>query len=44
MSASTAPDLVRSGELAVPTAEAMTELGRALAAALRAGDLRGAQR
>jgi tRNA threonylcarbamoyladenosine biosynthesis protein TsaE len=33
------PELVRSGRLAVPTPDAMTELGRALSAALRAGDL-----
>jgi tRNA threonylcarbamoyladenosine biosynthesis protein TsaE len=33
------PERVRSGRLAVPTADAMTELGRALSAALRAGDL-----
>jgi tRNA threonylcarbamoyladenosine biosynthesis protein TsaE len=30
---------VRTGELRVPTGEAMTELGRELSAALRAGDL-----
>ncbi len=39
MSATAAAREVRAGELHVPTAEAMTELGRSLAAGLRAGDL-----
>jgi tRNA threonylcarbamoyladenosine biosynthesis protein TsaE len=39
MSRTAPPELVRAGELTVPTDEAMTELGRALATTLRAGDL-----
>ena len=39
MSAAAAAREVRAGELHVPTAEAMTGLGRTLAGALRAGDL-----
>jgi tRNA threonylcarbamoyladenosine biosynthesis protein TsaE len=39
VTAPTAPDLVRSGELLVPTPEAMTDLGRTRATVLRAGDL-----
>ncbi len=39
MSAAAAPQLLRSGWVLVPTAEAMTDLGRAMSAGLRPGDL-----
>ena len=39
MSEAAAPQLLRSGWVLVPTAEAMTDLGRALSAGLRPGDL-----
>jgi tRNA threonylcarbamoyladenosine biosynthesis protein TsaE len=39
VSAAAAPQLLRSGWVLVPTAEAMTDLGRAMSAGLRPGDL-----